>query len=78
MVVSDIGMAEMDGIALTSMIRSRTETRQVPVILVSAHDTPAERERGLSAGADGFLSKKDCASGRLLSEVSNVIARRRG
>ena len=40
------------------------------------HDTQPERERGLAAGADAFLSKKDCISGRLLGEVANVIARK--
>jgi hypothetical protein len=29
-------------------------------------------------GADGYLSKKDCVSGRLLSEVGAVISRRKG
>jgi hypothetical protein len=29
-------------------------------------------------GADGFLSKKDCVSGRLLSEVAAAIMRRKG
>jgi len=37
-----------------------------------------ELARGLAVGADGFLTKKDCVSGRLLSEVSAVIARRKG
>ena len=37
----------------------------------------SEKEKGLSAGADAFLSKKDCVSGRLLSEVAAVIAKRK-
>jgi hypothetical protein len=32
----------------------------------------------MAVGADGFLTKKDCVSGRLLSEVSAVIGRRKG
>ncbi|WNZ66157.1 hypothetical protein QEG98_33125 [Myxococcus sp. MxC21-1] len=34
------------------------------------------RERGLKAGADGYLSKRECAAGRLLAEVLDVMSRR--
>jgi chemotaxis protein histidine kinase CheA/ActR/RegA family two-component response regulator len=76
--VSDIGMEEMDGYELTQAVRLRHEVDAMPVILVSARDSGKDRERGLAVGADGFLSKKDCASGRLLSEVAAAIARRKG
>ncbi|GAC1346589.1 MAG: hypothetical protein NVSMB23_24440 [Myxococcales bacterium] len=76
--VSDIGMEEMDGYELTQAVRLRAEVDAMPVILVSARDSGKDRERGLAVGADGFLSKKDCASGRLLSEVAAAIARRKG
>ena len=76
--VCDIGMAEMDGLQLTREIRGRHEADPMPIILVSAHDGDADRAGGQSAGADGFLSKRDCASGRLLVEVAAVIARRKG
>lgn len=77
-VICDIGMEEMDGLDFTRRVRSRAETRGLPIILVSALDSEAGRSQGMEVGADGFLSKKDCASGRLLSEVSAVISRRRG
>ena len=75
-VIADVMMPDIDGVQMTSMLRERRETRDLPLILVSAHDTQPERERGLAAGADAFVSKKDCISGRLLGEVAAVIARR--
>ncbi len=75
-VIADVMMPEIDGVEMTTMLRARSETRDVPLILVSAHDTQPERERGLAAGADAFVSKKDCISGRLLGEVASAIARR--
>jgi CheY-like chemotaxis protein len=75
-VIADVMMPDIDGLEMTTMLRARPETRDLPLILVSAHDTQPERERGLAAGADAFVSKKDCISGRLLGEVANVIARR--
>jgi chemotaxis protein histidine kinase CheA len=76
--VVDIGMEEMDGFELTRAIRGKQEIAQVPVVLVSAHDSAADRQRGSEAGADAFLSKKECVSGRLVAEVSAVIARKQG
>lgn len=76
-IVCDIGMEGMDGFALTRTLRARADTREVPIILVSAHDGDSERARGMAAGADAFLSKRDCVSGRLLAEVTQVTGRRR-
>jgi two-component system chemotaxis sensor kinase CheA len=76
-VVSDIGMEEMDGYQLTQAIRQQPEANGMPILLVSARDAAADRARGVAAGADGFLTKKDCVAGRLLSEVASVIARRK-
>ena len=76
--VCDIGMDEMDGYDLTAAVRQRAETDSMPILLVSARDSDSDRQRGLAVGADGFLTKKDCVSGRLLSEVSSVILRRKG
>ena len=76
--VCDIGMDEMDGFQLTSSVRQRAESAGMPVILVSARDSASDRQLGVEVGADGFLSKKDCVSGRLLAEVAAVITRRKG
>ena len=75
-VICDLDMEEMDGIELIARLRENKDTRTLPVILVSAHDTQVARDRGLASGADGFLSKRECAAGRLLAEVLDVMSRR--
>jgi two-component system, chemotaxis family, sensor kinase CheA len=75
-IICDLEMEEMDGEEFIRRMRQRPETRNLPIILVSTHE--AARDRGRLAGADGFLSKRDCASGRLLSEVLDVMSRRGG
>lgn len=77
-VICDLDMEEMDGTQLIARLRDKRETASLPVILVSAHDSAAARERGLAAGADGYLSKRECAAGRLLAEVLDVMSRRGG
>lgn len=57
MVMLDVMMPDMDGFAVCSVLKSHEETAHIPVIMVTALDTPEERIRGLEAGADDFLSK---------------------
>ncbi|MCY1081525.1 hybrid sensor histidine kinase/response regulator [Archangium lansingense] len=75
-IICDLEMEEMNGTELIAKLRSQPDTREVPVILVSANDSAGARSRGLSAGADGYLSKRECAAGRLLTEVLDVMSRR--
>jgi chemotaxis protein histidine kinase CheA len=75
-VICDLEMEEMDGEEFIRTVRERPETRDLPVILVSTYETG--RERGRAAGADDFLSKRDCAEGQLLKVVLDVMSRKGG
>jgi CheY-like chemotaxis protein len=57
-------------------VRREPQIAATPIVLVSAHDGAADRLRGHEVGADSFLSKKECMSGRLLAEVAAAIARK--
>jgi chemotaxis protein histidine kinase CheA len=78
-VISDVTMAprELDGLELLTRIRGAPALSQLPVILVSVSDDRELRARSLALGADAYLTKKECASGRLLGEVAAVLSRRR-
>jgi chemotaxis protein histidine kinase CheA/CheY-like chemotaxis protein len=73
----DVGMRGMDGFAFVRELRRKPELGGLPVLMVSGVAEPALRERALLAGAQGYLSKKDCASGRLLDEIAAVFERGR-
>ena len=55
LVLADVMMPKLDGLALVRKLRSRAETRDVPVILVSAR--AGDEAAGLDAGADDYLVK---------------------
>ncbi len=57
LVVSDVEMPGMDGLALTARIRSSERFRALPVILFTSLDRPEDRQRGLEAGANAYLIK---------------------
>ncbi|MGQ0708552.1 MAG: response regulator transcription factor [Rhodoferax sp.] len=54
-VVLDLGLPGMDGIALLQWIRQRFTA--LPVLILTARDDVDDRIRGLTAGADDYLTK---------------------
>ncbi len=59
LVLMDVHMPVMDGLAATAAIRglAQPERARVPIIALTASATPADRERCLAAGMDGYVTK---------------------
>ena len=55
--VLDVSMPRMDGLEAARRLRERPEMSTVPIMLLTAHVTEADRERGHHAGADAQLDK---------------------
>jgi len=53
----DIGMPVMDGFAVIRKIRENARLAKLPVVAVTAYAMRGDRERILSSGFDGYLSK---------------------
>ncbi|PJN94777.1 PleD family two-component system response regulator, partial [Amaricoccus sp. HAR-UPW-R2A-40] len=72
MIMLDVMMPDLDGFEVCAKLKSMEETAHIPVIMVTALDTPEERIRGLEVGADDFLSKpfNDLA---LFARVRNLM-----
>lgn len=48
----------VDGIKITQMLKSNSNTASLPIILVTAHAMAGDREKFLKqSGADGYISK---------------------
>ncbi|HRK39643.1 MAG TPA: diguanylate cyclase [Burkholderiaceae bacterium] len=57
LILLDVLMPEMDGLAVIRALKSADTTRHIPVIFVSALDTPEDEERGLDLGAVDYIAK---------------------
>lgn len=56
-VLLDVMMPDIDGFEVCRRLKSNPATHYIPVVMVTALDSPADRVRGLEAGADDFLTK---------------------
>jgi two-component system, cell cycle response regulator len=56
-ILLDVMMPDMDGFEVCRRLKSNPATHFIPVIMITALDSPADRVRGLDAGADDFLTK---------------------
>jgi len=74
LIISDLIMPEMDGIALTKKLKSKLITRSIPVILLTVkHDLTTE-VKGLESGADDYLTKPFQPE-RLIARIKRLLNR---
>jgi CheY-like chemotaxis protein len=50
-------MPRLDGFALTETIKKDPRLKEIPVILVTALQTEADKKKGIAAGADAYITK---------------------
>ena len=75
LVVSDIMMPGIDGVALCNRIKSTTEYCHIPVILLTAAVGMETRIETLDAGADGYI-EKPFAIELLQANIANLFKNR--
>ena len=75
LVVTDLEMPNVDGFELIKSIRAHPRLANVPVLIVSSHASDEDHQRGLDAGADGYIVKTSFDEAGLLSAVSRLLGR---
>ncbi len=71
LILMDVMMPALDGLEATRLLRASPETRDIPIITLTALDHA--REKALDAGANDFLAKP-INSGVLFSKVTSWLA----
>ena len=71
--VLDLMMPEPDGFAVLERIRSNADTRDLPVIIVTAKDLTAEDRKKLSGNVSSVLEKSAAKSATLLGEIKRIL-----
>jgi two-component system sensor histidine kinase and response regulator WspE len=73
LVLTDVDMPRMDGIELVTLIRKDNRLKSLPIMIVSYKDRAEDRQRGLEAGADCYLTKGSFHDETLLHAVVDLI-----
>jgi signal transduction histidine kinase len=73
-IITDWMMPRMDGLALTAALRNDPETRQIPVVMLSARSDIEDKVRGLETGVSAYVGKPFAAS-EIVSTVRSLMRR---
>ena len=72
LIVMDIMMPKMDGFEACKVIKADPDTRNIPVIMLTAKGREVDKKRGLDAGADEYLTKP-FSPAKLIERVQVVL-----
>ena len=74
LVILDWMLPGLSGIELCRRLRARTETKELPIIMLTARGEESERVRGLATGADDYIVKPFSVP-ELLARVRALLRR---
>jgi len=57
MVITDLNMPEMDGIAFIRELRGKADYKFVPIVMLTTESQEAKKQEGRAAGASGWIVK---------------------
>ncbi len=73
LLLSDVDMPRLNGFELTARVRADARFQHMPVVLVTSLDTVEDRERGVAAGADAYIIKRQFEQQILLDTIARLI-----
>jgi two-component system chemotaxis sensor kinase CheA len=69
----DVEMPGMDGFTFIERAREDPNLRDIPAVLVTSRASPEDRQRGLSAGAQGYIVKGEFDQTELLEQIRILV-----
>jgi len=75
LILMDMSLPVLDGWEATRQLKAAPETRDVPIIALTAHAMSGDREKATEAGADDF-DTKPVELTRLLEKIEALLAKR--
>ena len=74
LILLDIMLPDEDGLDIVAKLRSKQETKQIPILLVTAKTTEIDKVKGLDIGADDYMTKPFGVM-ELISRVKALLRR---
>jgi two-component system, cell cycle response regulator DivK len=75
LILMDLSLPGLDGWQATRQLKADPQTRSIPVIALTAHAMPGDRERAIEAGCDDY-DTKPVDFDRLVAKIEAQLANR--
>ena len=72
LILMDISIPKIDGWEATRRLKAEGDTRDIPIIALTAHALEEDRQKALQAGCDGYLAKP-VEPRRVVQEVERFV-----
>ena len=74
LIILDIMLPKMDGFKVARLLKFDEKYRNIPIIMLTARSQQADRETGMSVGADAYLTKP-YEPEEMLKTVARLLSR---
>ena len=72
LILMDIAIPLVDGWEAVQRLKKDPATSHIPIVALTAHAMPADRERAMQVGCDGYLAKP-CEPRAVVEEVRRIL-----
>ncbi|MCX7830736.1 MAG: response regulator [Acidobacteria bacterium] len=76
LILTDINMPVMDGLKLVTLVKQNPRLRDIPIIIITTEGAQEDRDKGLSLGAEAYISKPIQSSG-LIKVITEILEKRK-
>ena len=74
-ILLDIMMPKINGLDVLKMLKSDEETKNIPVLLLTALIQDIDKTKGLSSGADDYIVKSETMPGEVIEKIKTALAK---
>ncbi|WP_437478192.1 response regulator [Sorangium sp. So ce1014] len=74
LILMDVGLPNIDGLEATRRLKGDTRTRDIPIIVLTAHAMTSDREQAIEAGGDDY-DIKPVEIERLDAKIQTLLGR---
>jgi len=77
-ILLDILLPKVNGFDVLHTLKSTMETKEIPIILLTALVQDSNKEKGLAEGASDFILKSETKVGDVVQKIQDAIAKTKG
>ena len=72
-ILLDIMMPKINGLDVLKMLKSDDETKDIPILLLTALIQDIDKTKGLSSGADDYIVKSETMPGEVIQKIKSAL-----